>query len=87
MRVAIVGASRYISDNFERDVQQHVNYILDEARIQYGHDLIIVSGGADGVDTIAEEMAKQKDIGTHIYPAEVDQWEDIMGIGRKPRIQ
>ena len=39
-------------------------------------DIVVVSGGADGIDTIAEEMAKSKGLKIQIFEAEVQQWED-----------
>ncbi len=85
MKIAIVGTSR-LNEHMERDVQQYVNYILDQAKKEHGHDLIVVSGGATGVDTIAEDMAKQKDIDTHIFKPEINEWEPEDGsIGFKAR--
>ena len=55
MRVAVVG-SRSIVD------QDLINYHLDQIFLpcggDHGEDIVIVSGGAKGVDTLAREWAK-----------------------------
>jgi len=39
-------------------------------------DIVIISGGATGIDTIAEEIAKSKGLKPMIINPEVQQWED-----------
>lgn len=74
-KIAIVGASR-LTENEERDAQQFCGLSMNEWKLQYGDDLIIISGGADGIDTIAEKCAKQLDIKTWIFKADTQHWED-----------
>ncbi len=86
IKVAIVGAS-VLTENEERDIQQHINFLLDELIKDYDvENITIVSGGAKGVDSIAENLAKQKGIKTLIFKPEVEYWLDIGGkMGYKSR--
>jgi len=79
MRIAIVGASK-LSENEERDAEQYVNYMLDQRISQsLTGDITVVSGGAKGIDSIAERIAKQKGLKTQIFEPEIQQWEDKEG--------
>jgi len=54
MKVAIVGTSSNLTENEERDVRQFVSMILKD------YDPLtttIISGGAKGVDSLAQEIA------------------------------
>lgn len=80
-KIAIVGASK-LTENEERDAEQFCGIMMNEWKAQYGDKLLIISGGAKGVDTIAEDCAKQLDIKTVIFKPEVEQWEnkgDLVG--------
>lgn len=62
MRVAIVG-SRSIRDRA----------VVEQAIRESGFELTtVLSGGAPGVDTIAEELAKEQGLPFELFPA---QWE------------
>lgn len=52
--VAIVGTSHNMTENEERDVRQTVAFILKDYKPT---ETTIVTGGAKGVDTIAQEIA------------------------------
>ena len=54
MKVAIVGTSHNMTENEERDVRQNIAYILKDFK---PIETTIVSGGAKGVDTLAQEIA------------------------------
>lgn len=85
MKIAIVGASRLTPDE-DRDAHQFCGMHMNRWKAEYGDDLVIVSGGAKGVDTIAEECAKQLDIKTLIIKPDVEQWDDnAFLIGYKTR--
>lgn len=53
MRIGIVGTSINLTEGEERDVRQTIAYILTKYNPQ---DTTIVSGGAKGVDNIAQEI-------------------------------
>ena len=86
IRVAVVGASR-LSEKEELDARQFCGLKFNELRVDYGiMNVTIVSGGAKGVDSIAEEVAKSIGLGTEIFKPEVEQWEDEKGkIGYRTR--
>jgi len=84
MRMAVVGASR-LTEHEERDIRQHLAFIFKQLMDEY-EDLTIISGGAKGVDSIAEELAKQMGIPTTIFRPEVEEWDPTSGmIGYKSR--
>ena len=74
MRVAIVGAST-LTQKEAYLAKLEIIKILD---IWYD-DLTLVSGGSKGIDTIAENVAKDLNIPTQIFPAETFHWEDQDG--------
>lgn len=76
IRVAVVGASK-LSENEERDARQFCGMKFNELINDYGiMNVTIVSGGAKGVDSIAEEVAKGLGLGTETFKPEVERWED-----------
>lgn len=86
IRVAVVGASK-LNEDEERDAYQFCGLKFNELRVDYGiMNVTIISGGAKGIDSIAEEVAKELGLGTEIFKPEVEQWEDDKGkIGYKTR--
>ena len=83
LRVAIVGTSK-LTDDEERDARQLCAMIMKTA-MKFS-DIMVISGGAKGVDSIAIEVAKGLGITTKEYKPEVFQWEDKRGkIGFKNR--
>lgn len=74
MKIAIVGASK-LNDNEDRDVRQFIALMLKSRMDQsLTGDITVISGGARGVDTCAEEVAIGLGIKTHIFKPEVEQW-------------
>lgn len=74
MRLAIVGSSE-LSDKQCKNVEWLVGIIVAAAAIRYHDDLVIVSGGARGVDTIVAEAAQEWDIRRVEYRPQVKRWE------------
>ena len=74
MKIAIVGAGT-LTQKEAYNAKLEIIKILD---IRYD-DLILVSGGSIGIDTIAENVAKDLNIQTLIFPAETFHWEDQDG--------
>lgn len=70
MKVIIAG-SRHIHHDV-RSNYNHVLSIFDKFEEDYGEITAVVSGAAKGVDTIGEEIAKNKGLDLIRYPA---QWE------------
>lgn len=82
MKIAIVGTSIDLTDDEERDMRQFISMVLK----RYDTDTTIISGGADGVDTIGIEIAKGLGFKTEVYHPEVEKWEPPEGkIGYKLR--
>lgn len=79
IKIAIIG-----SRNWGNPAPIH-KYI-DTLKGMYGNSLIIVSGGARGVDTIAQRYAEQNKISTDIYRAEWDKHGKSAGMIRNREI-
>ena len=78
-KVAIVGTSN-VPEWRKKDFKPVVNEAIDWGIQQYGKThLTIVSGGADGVDSIAEECCRERDIDFMAIKPEVEQWKDSFG--------
>ena len=59
MKIAVVGSRTY-------DNREHLFTVLDFVRKTYG-DFILVSGGANGADSLSEEWAKENNLKTIIH--------------------
>ena len=77
MNIAIVGAG-HLTKNEEDFARNEISRILINAKNDHD-ELTIISGGATGIDSIAEDMANVMGINTTIFPAETFQWEDKAG--------
>ena len=78
-KVAIVGTSN-VPHWRKKDFKPVVNEAIDWGIQKYGKThLTIVSGGADGVDSIAEECCKERGIDFMAIKPEVEQWKDAFG--------
>ena len=66
-RVVIVGCRDYNSYN---EARQYIDFCLSNIRKE--HDIIIISGGADGADALGERYAKENGFEIERYPAD---WE------------
>lgn len=64
MNKAIVG-SRTLEHHLR--ARQLVTRLIAEARQQYGRDLVIISGGAIGIDRMAEDDARRLGISCTVY--------------------
>ena len=74
MRIAIVGAI-LITPEERKSITKSIKNLLNTYKVK--HDMLtVVSGGARGVDGIAEDIAKEWKIDTLIFPAETLHWED-----------
>ena len=71
LKVAIVGTSHALTENEERDIRQFCAMAL-----KVEHADILVSGGASGVDLIAEEVAVGLGIQIEIHHPKRKSWED-----------
>ena len=74
--IGIVGVSRipeWRVPFFKREVEKILNDSIEKYGITH---LTIVSGGAEGVDTLVEEMCKARGIDFVVYPPEADGWHD-----------
>lgn len=67
MKIAIVGSRKLIGNQLTRRIVECI-FLL------YPMD-ILVSGGADGVDSFAESFADLKGIPTEIYEPENERWK------------
>lgn len=73
-RLLVVG-SRSINDyNF---VQERLDYFLSKIREEY--EIEIVSGGAKGVDALAERYAKEKGYELKVFPADWNTYGNRAG--------
>jgi hypothetical protein len=68
MKLAIVGSSQTMSWNAYHQVKEYVEALQKE-----NPEIEIVSGGAKGIDTIAENVAKELDIPTKVFLPEKDE--------------
>lgn len=71
-KIAIVGTSltHRMTDNEQRDVRQLIAVIL-----QSEYPCTLISGGAKGIDSLAEEIAKGLDIPVKIYKPKSETWD------------
>ena len=75
MNIAVVGSRGYPSR------EKVVNYVL---ALPAG--TMVISGGAVGVDSWAEEAAKKAGLSTHILPAEWSKYGKVAGFMRNGQI-
>jgi len=81
MKIAIVGSS-HLTGEEETDTRKYCRLILDSVIKECGTSYItFISGGASGVDTIAETTAKELGLKTIIHKPLEHKWEN----GYKPR--
>jgi hypothetical protein len=73
MRIAIVGSSR-LNKKEEQVAKQIITLLLKEEQ-KNSFDLVVISGGAKGVDSLAEKIAKDFEIKTTIFLPENEHWE------------
>ncbi|WP_298751864.1 DUF2493 domain-containing protein [uncultured Arcobacter sp.] len=78
MKVGVIGSRDFDCEDF---IFECLDYMFDIENISY-----IVSGGARGVDSIAEKYAKQRGIETIIFKAEWDKYGKSAGYKRNKLI-
>ena len=89
VELAIVGSSEFHKNGKaywkEAPAREEIVKLITAAKEVYGyrivngkkiHNLVVSSGGAIGVDTIAEEVADELGVRTHIYRPDVNQFPD-----------
>jgi hypothetical protein len=81
VRVAVVG-SRTIQD--KEFVFQQLDYYL--SRLMKDYKVIIVSGGADGIDKLSEKFAEERKLKTEIYFPDWDLHGKSAGFLRNTQI-
>ena len=75
MKIAIVGSSR-LSETEEMDARKYSGLVLNQMIREYGmEEITFISGGAKGVDSIAEEVAKELGLYTQIYHPAEQNWD------------
>lgn len=76
MRVAIVGSQAHAFSDYQKLVaKQFIKMTIHHYWVEYGKETVIVSGGADGVDTWAESEALDWGMDTRIYHPESSDWD------------
>ena len=80
IQLAIVGSSEFHKDGKvhwkEAPARAKIVEIITAAKEACGDKLVVMSGGALGVDTIAEQVAIELEVRTNIYRPDVNQWDD-----------
>ena len=71
MKIAIVGTSSVLTENEERDVRQMISHVLDG----FTNEITVITGGAEGVDKMAEEIAKGKGLTVIVYLPDKNNWK------------
>ena len=79
MRLAVVGSRKLT--NYSK-----VKEVLNRYYTQYGSDLVIVSGGAAGADSMAEWFAKEHGLKTHIIKPDWNKHGKSAGFIRNQEI-
>ena len=88
MKIAVVGSREFKDIKFERNVilKELIFAIPDIEENPNAPDPILISGGARGIDTLAEEVAKSQRIETKIFPAEWNKYGKGAGFIRNELI-
>ena len=73
MKIAIVGSS-HLTEEEEIKVRKYCEYILTRT-LKENRNQVLVSGGANGVDKIAEDVADYFSIKTEIYKPKKQETE------------
>ena len=73
--LAIVGSSK-IMDWQHQEMESIIRNTIKNGIKAWGDRLVLGSGGAKGVDTLAEQIAIELGVRTRIYKPDVQGWED-----------
>jgi hypothetical protein len=79
MKLAVVGSRGF-------GAVDRIRPILNKIRMTCGQELIIVSGGAEGPDQIAEQWAHEHGLKAEIFPADWDAFGQAAGPKRNQQI-
>lgn len=66
MKIAIVGSSKATFNQAEEEIRKI---------IAVNKPCVIISGNADGIDSIADRIAGEMDVKTIIYPPKTKNWK------------
>jgi hypothetical protein len=72
IKIGIVGSREYIN-------KQRVIEIVDQCIQKYGKELMIISGGARGADTLGKEVALEKELLYKEYNPAHEAWNQWSG--------
>jgi len=61
LKIGISGSRKYYGQKFAKIVETMIVKILEETKLKK-HEVILISGGAKGIDTVAEEVAEKMEI-------------------------
>ena len=84
VKIAVVGTSsarKFIEDK----AYDIINEFLYAQKSKHGDKLVIVSGGAEGIDQMTEELCEAHNIEMKVIEAPAEQWPDI-GFGESRKI-
>lgn len=80
MKLAVVG-SRIFDDTFYEEVREKLLFIVARYRVN-----MIISGGAKGIDTLANNFADEIHMSKMIFPAQWDVYGKSAGMIRNQKI-
>ena len=69
MKLAIVGTSK-LTENEEKDARKLISFILKDYKPK-----LVITGGADGIDTHAKEVAEGLKISVKLYSPKSKNWD------------
>ena len=81
-KVAIVGTSEFHTREEENDIRDSITIILKKYSAL---NTKVISGGAEGVDSIAINVAKMHGFDTEVYSPKIKKWEPQTKDGYKAR--
>ena len=79
MKIAVIGSRDY------KEFWEIID-ILEKLKEHYGNDLEIISGGAEGPDSVAELWCKSKDVKITVFPADFENGGKGAGVKRNSKI-
>ena len=80
MKLAVVG-SRIFDDSFYDEVKDKLDFIIAKYHVN-----VIVSGGAKGIDTLADKYANEMRLSKIIFPAQWQVYGRSAGVIRNKEI-
>jgi len=87
MKIAIVGSRDYTDyNNFTNKLEDIVGWHFDGTLGEYDKELRIISGGARGVDSLAEQWADENDVLCDVIKPEWEKYGKAAGFIRNSKI-